>query len=169
MLSILPWSAKRLPVRREDDHAVHTLHHEVNRLFEDFLRTPWEGLGSTSMMVGGDEVFGAVSPRIDMSESDKELVVKAELPGLMDKDIEVYVNHETLTIRGEKKQEKEENEKGWYRMERQYGSFSRSIPLPYEVDTDRIEALLKNGVLTVKMPKLPVSQKSGKTVSVKNI
>lgn len=167
MFSILPWSAKRLPVRRENDQAIYSLRHEVNRLFEDFLRTPWEG---ASLMMPGDETLGAVPMRIDMSETDKELVLKAELPGLTDKDVEVSVNHEMLTIRGEKKQEKEEqNESGWYRIERQYGSFSRSIPLPYEVDVDKIEALFKNGVLTIKMPKLAGSQKSGKTISVKSI
>lgn len=166
MFSILPWSAKRLPVRREDDQAIHSLRHEVNRLFEDFLWAPWEG---SSPMMTDDEMFGAVPTRIDMSETDKELVIRAELPGLADRDIEVSVNQEMLTIRGEEKQEKEQNEKGWYRMERQYGSFSRSIPLPYEIDVNKIEALFKNGVLTIKMPKLAIDQKSGKTISVKSI
>ncbi|MBX9692306.1 MAG: Hsp20/alpha crystallin family protein [Cyanobacteria bacterium] len=104
-----------------------------------------------------------------MSETDKELLIKVELPGMTEKDLDISITGDLLTISGEKKQEKEETEKGWYRMERQYGSFSRSIPLPYEIDRDKAEALYKHGVLTVKLPKSAAQQKSAKSIAVKSV
>lgn len=167
MFNLAPWS-KRLPIRREEEHPVYSLQREMNRLFDDFFRTPtWERFGEFPALAT-EQFWGDVTPRVDMTETDKELLVKVELPGMTEKDIDISISRDVLTISGEKKQEKEQNEKGWYRMERQYGSFSRSIPLPYEIESDKVEALYKNGILSIKLPKSAMQQKATKSITVKS-
>lgn len=170
MFNLTPWRAKRLPIHhREEEHPAYSLQREMNRLFEDFFQAPaFERFGEFPTM-RTEQIWGDVTPRIDMSETDKELLVKVELPGMTEKDVYISISADLLTISGEKRQEKEESEKGWYRMERQYGSFSRSIPLPYEIDSDKAEALYKHGVLTVKLPKTAVQQKAAKSITVKSV
>jgi HSP20 family protein len=92
-------------------------------------------------------------PRIDVTESDQAIEVTAELPGLEDKDVQIAFTDDILTIRGEKKSEKEETDKNCYISERSYGSFVRSIQLPSGIDPAKIEANIDKGVLTVKVPK----------------
>jgi HSP20 family protein len=92
-------------------------------------------------------------PRVDVSETDKSIEVTAELPGLEDKDVEIDFTDDVLTIKGEKKSEKEESDKNRYISERTYGSFVRSIQLPSGIDPAKIEASIDKGVLTVKVPK----------------
>jgi HSP20 family protein len=100
---------------------------------------------------------GMLAPRIDVSETDKELTFTAELPGVEEKDIDVSVVGDRLTIKGEKKSQFEDksDEQGRvvHRLERSYGAFQRTLPLPYEVDPDSISAEFKNGILTVRLPK----------------
>jgi HSP20 family protein len=167
MFNLTPWTKKRVPIRHEDEHPVYSLQREMNTLFDDFFRAPaFEG---GEFPTFGSEQFQNMTPRIDMSETDKELLLKVELPGMSEKDVDISINRDVLTISGEKKQEKEQTEKGWYRMERQYGSFSRSIPLPYEVESEKVEALYKNGVLSIKLPKSAVQQRATKTIPVKTV
>jgi HSP20 family protein len=92
------------------------------------------------------------SPPVDILESENELVVKADLPDVNESDIDVQVERQTLTIRGERKFEKEENA-GFHRIERSYGSFLRSFAVPSTVDTEKVGAEYRNGVLTVRLPK----------------
>jgi len=92
-------------------------------------------------------------PAVDVFEKDDKFVVKAELPGMKEKDINVSVVGDTLSIRGEKKTEAEIDDEDYYRCERTYGSFYRSIPLPSTVDVDKIEASFEDGVLEVALPK----------------
>lgn len=92
-------------------------------------------------------------PSVDVSETEAEVLVKAELPGMDPGDVELTIERDTLIIRGEKKQESEEKNENYHRVERSYGSFHRSIPLPVKVDADKVTAKFKNGVLTVTMPK----------------
>ena len=168
MFNLTPWRAKRVAIHhKQDEHPAHRLQLELNRLFEEFFSTPTgDSFGELPALFSQQQFSGDLSPRIDMSETDEEVLVKVELPGMTEKDVDVSISKDMLTIAGEKKQEKEEKEKGWYRMERQYGSFSRSIQLPYEIDEDKAEALYKHGVLTVRMPKAQVQQNSSKTISV---
>jgi HSP20 family protein len=169
MFNLTPWTAKRLPMRREEEHPAYSLQREMNRIFDDFFRAPsWERFGEFPSFPS-EQSFGDVTPHIDMSETDKELLVKVELPGMTEKDIDISIARDLLTISGEKKQEKEQTEKGWYRMERHYGSFSRSIPLPYEIESDKAEAIYKNGVLSIKLPKSVMQQKAAKSITVKSI
>jgi HSP20 family protein len=92
-------------------------------------------------------------PIVDIKDHEKEIEIQAELPGVSEKDVDLSLSDNSLIIKGEKKHETEEEEKGYYRMERSYGSFERTIPLPVEVDRDKVEATFKNGILNICLPK----------------
>lgn len=92
-------------------------------------------------------------PAFDMSETDKELIVKGEVPGMDKKDINITVSDGMLTIRGEKKHEKKEENEHYHRVERRYGAFSRTMRLPHEVEADKVDATYKEGVLSIRLPK----------------
>jgi HSP20 family protein len=92
-------------------------------------------------------------PPVDLVEAEDHFVLKADLPGLTEDDVDIQVQDGTLAISGERKAEHEEREKGWYRIERSFGSFNRSLTLPDGVDPDRIEASFSHGVLEVRIPK----------------
>jgi HSP20 family protein len=131
-----------------------TLHREMNRLFDDVFRSaPGAGDASSEVIV----------PQINVSETDKELRVTADLPGVSEKDIDVTVDGDLLSIRAEKKVErKEEKEKeNYYFVERAYGTFQRGLRLPFSVDPGQVQAQFENGVLTVTLPK-PQDQPSRK-------
>lgn len=99
------------------------------------------------------------APRIDLTESEESIEVKAELPGLESKDIDISVDRDILVIKGEKKREKEESGKHYHKVERHYGSFYRSLRLPVEVKMEKIDAKFKDGVLTITLPKSEESKK----------
>jgi HSP20 family protein len=105
------------------------------------------------------------TPAVDMADEKDEIVVKVDLPGLDQKDIEVTVQDGTLTIRGERKEEKEEKREDYYYAERSYGAFLRSLPLPKGVGADKVKATFKKGVLEVHLPK--ATEATGRTVEVK--
>jgi HSP20 family protein len=145
------------------------LRKEVDRLFEDFAgdnfwRRPFRSLASFERNLA--KRFMA-TPAVDVTESDKAYEITAELPGLDEKNIEVNVVNGGLTIKGEKKEEKEEKQKDYYLSERSYGSFERYFDLPEGVDADKIEAAFKNGVLKVTLPKTAEAQKPPKKIEVK--
>jgi len=155
-----------LPVRQQTSgHPVAALQRETNRLFDDFLR----GSLSTfpSAFAGfSDLSTGAGWPRIDIDESEREVRVKADLAGIDRKDVDVSVADGVLTIRGEKKHDEEDVGRHHYRRERFYGSFSRSVQVPADVEIGRIEAKMKDGVLQVTMPKLKDRQIRGRRISI---
>jgi HSP20 family protein len=93
------------------------------------------------------------SPAVDIFETENDLVLKADIPDVDLKDIEVKVENQTLTIRGERKFEQEQNTKGYHRIERSYGTFVRSFAVPATVDTEKVNAVYKNGVLSISLPK----------------
>lgn len=100
------------------------------------------------------ELFrGEWAPSLDVSETKDNIVVKAEIPGMDAKDIDISLTNDVLTIRGEKKREKEEKDENYHRVERSYGTFTRSIRLPVDVESNKIKAMHKNGVLTITLPK----------------
>jgi HSP20 family protein len=131
-------------VARRDPFSFGSLHREIDRLFEDFAR------GFPTFRSG--EV-PALVPSMDVTETDKEIEITAELPGLEEKDVQVNLADNVLTIRGEKKAEKEEKEKNYHMIERSYGSFSRSIELPAGIDPNAVKATIDKGVLKVTVPK----------------
>ncbi len=102
---------------------------------------------------------GEWAPSLDVSETKDNIVVKAEVPGMDAKDIDISLTNDVLTVKGEKKQEKEEKEENYHRIERSYGAFSRSIRLPREVQSDKIKANYKNGVLKITLPKSEEAKK----------
>ena len=131
---------------------------EWERRFEDLLGRPMWRLPV--------EEIGWM-PAVDVLEKDDKFVVKAELPGMKEEDINVSVVGDTLTIKGEKKTETEVKEEDYYRCERSYGSFYRSIPLPSTVDSAKIEASYEDGVLEVTLPKAPEVKPKKIAVSAK--
>ena len=123
---------------------VSRLRREMDRLWEDFFGPGRRGL---------QPMAEAWLPALDVSESGDKVTVKAEVPGMEAKDIEISMVGDTLTIKGEKKAEREEKEESYHLVERSYGSFVRSIRMPAPVNADKIEASYKNGVLTITCPK----------------
>ncbi|GAB4244475.1 MAG: Hsp20/alpha crystallin family protein [Acidobacteriota bacterium] len=161
---LIPFGSNRrdVPVRREEEHPFVALQRDINRLFDDFFR----GFGLTRWPWGEEERWPAFSPRVDVVEKDDRYIVTAELPGVDEKDIEVTLQDGVLTIRGEKKEEREEKEKDRYYFERVFGSFHRTIPLPAEIDESKVSAELKKGVLRITLPKSERALKETKKIPV---
>jgi HSP20 family protein len=107
-----------------------------------------------------------VSPSVDVFEEGDEVVVKAELPGISKEDIDVKVTDDVVTISGEKKKEEKVEKKNYYRIERSYGSFTRSFRLPTEVQAEKASAKFKEGVLEIRIPKTEEAKKKEKKVSI---
>lgn len=147
-----------LPKRKSEKlerSPVSSLKDEVNRLFDDFFSGGFLTLPSR----------GEWSPALDVSETDTQIVVKAEVPGMEPKDIDVSITGDTLMIKGEKKEEAEKKEQNYYRMERRYGSFQRVLSLPASVDAAKVNASYKNGVLTIFLDKKEESK--GRSIQIK--
>jgi HSP20 family protein len=130
---------------------------ELDRVRSDMDRL-WDAFFEGRSVRRFDEMKGWL-PSIDVSETKNEIVVKAELPGMDPKDIDISLSDGSLVLKGEKKHEKEEKEENYHFIERSYGSFVRSVPLPAEVKHDKINASYKNGVLKVVLPKSEESKK----------
>ncbi|HVO66426.1 MAG TPA: Hsp20/alpha crystallin family protein [Syntrophales bacterium] len=142
------WRRGDLTSKQAEEHPFYSLQREMNSLFDDFFK------GFDLVPFGRErERFGSFSPSIDIKENDKDVSIKAELPGIDERDIDVSLTDDALTIKGEKREEKEDKGKNYYRMERSYGSFSRTIPLPTGIDSQRADAVFKKGVLTITVPK----------------
>ena len=155
---LIPWSRGQelAPVRDSFDPFL-TLHREMNRLFDDVFR----GFAASNLSPMMEGRFGW--PKVELSETDKVLTVTAELPGLTEKDVDVEVANGVLTLRGEKKAER--NGEGRYFTERYYGAFERQIPLQ-DVEEDKAEASFKNGVLTVSLPKSDKAREGVKPIAI---
>jgi HSP20 family protein len=123
---------------------VSRLRNEMDRLWDDYF-----GSGRRALQ----PMEEAWLPAVDVSETGDKVTVKAEIPGMEAKDIEISMVGDTLTIKGEKKVEREEKDENYHMVERSYGSFSRAMKLPAAVDADKVDATYKNGVLTVVLPK----------------
>ena len=156
---LVSFGKKEVPVSRDSDNPLGHFREEFYELLDNFFRSfdlqPFEGR------------LSAFSPRIDVTDTEKEIKVHAELPGMDEQDIDVSLSRNSLTIKGEKKEEKEDKGKDYYHMERYYGSFSRIIPLPFEVDEASIKASFKKGVLTITLPKTTKTVEETKKISVK--
>lgn len=143
--SLIPIGRSRDVARREYS-PFWSLQREIDRLFDDFTR----GFPSFSMpATGGQELL----PAMDVTETNNEIEVTAELPGLEEKDVQIDLADNVLTIRGEKKSERDEKTKDYRVVERSYGSFYRTLELPAGVDPDKIKASIDKGVLKVVIPK----------------
>ncbi len=143
--------------KSSEDNPIGTLQREMNHVFENF----WNRVGHFEWP------FGSGEAKSDVVETDKAIEVSIELPGMEMKDIEVTVNDDMLTVKGEKKIERQEEKKGYYLSERSYGAIYRTIPLPPGVDGEKAEASFKNGVLTIKLPQTPEAQAKVTKIAVK--
>jgi len=132
---------------------------EFERFFDEFARRRWPASFS------GVEAF---NPSIDVAETPEAIDVTAELPGCESKDVDISVTGQTVTIRGEKKSEKETKGKNWQMSERSYGSFSRTIPLGFDVDAAKVEATFDKGVLKVHVAKPPEAKNETKKIEIKS-
>jgi HSP20 family protein len=132
---------------------------EINRLFDNFFRGG----------VQDDGTFGLSywTPAVDIAEHENEYVVRVELPGVSKDDVKITLESNILTIRGEKKQEKAQQNENYHRVERMYGTFQRSFTLPTTVKSDRIDAVYKDGILTVTLPKAEEAKPKQIEVKVK--
>ena len=143
---------------RTEANPLTMLQQEMDRLFDGFSKSftgkSFTGLSSRTLM-----------PSMDLAETDEEIELTAELPGMEEKDVQLNVVDNHLTIRGEKKNQREEKEKDYHLVERNYGSFVRTIELPPGVNLDSIKAVMSKGVLKVTVPKPPPAQ--AKTIEVK--
>ena len=162
---LIPWSRaeNKTPALYHDTDPFMTLHREVNRLFDDVFRSFDQfGMGRFPSLAASRGNWGW--PNVEVSESEKEIRVTAELPGLDEKDVEVTLDDDVLILRGEKRSESEDKDRQF--SERFYGHFERRIPLGTEVQEDKVEARFKNGVLTITMPKTERAQSKTKRIAI---
>lgn len=146
-MNLIPWKNKQPESVRSELSPVLALRNEMERLFDSFFREPFGTLDLPHWNAGG------WSPAIDVAESDTELSIRAELPGMEAKDLDVAISGNQLILSGEKKESTEHKEKDFYQSETRYGSFRRMVPLPESVDTEKVDAQFANGVLTLRLPK----------------
>jgi HSP20 family protein len=159
MRSLMPFGRRDLA---GGDDPFTQMRREMDRLFDEATRSM--SLARPALGMGGP-----MAPRVDVKETDQVIEVHAELPGVEEKDVEVALQDNLLTIRGEKRQSREEGtkEKGYYLMERSFGSFMRQIPMPVEVDEDKVEARFEQGVLTVTLPKSQKAEARTRKIAIK--
>jgi HSP20 family protein len=134
---------------------MEALRHEMDRAFDRFFDPRWDEF----------ETAGEWAPKVDVSETKDAVVVKAEIPSVEQKDINVSLQDQVLTIKGEKHHEKEEKDEKYHRVERSWGAFTRAFRMPVAVAGDKVTATFKDGTLTVTLPKAPEAK--GTTIPVK--
>ena len=144
MFDILPW-------KRNKDNYTKDLRRDMENIYDRFFEPDF---------VPSTDLFGKGKwgPKLDISEGRKNITVKAEIPGIEAKDFDISVDGRILNIRGEKKQEQTEKEETYYRVERSYGYFNRTLELPAEVDPDKVNASYKKGILKIKLRKTKSSE-----------
>jgi len=155
-------------------HPLLSLRHEIDRLFDDMLPrsrfSPFKNWGfefpSFPRLTHGVGALATI-PKSDVSETDKDFVIRAELPGMSEDDIEVTVSGGVITIKGEKRSEREENKPDYHLSECTYGAVRRSYPVPEGVDQDKVKGEFENGVLTLSLPKTKAAAPKKITVTAK--
>jgi len=133
-------------IRWEPVRELGTIQNEMNRLFNTFFESP-AGVGN------GPQALRRWIPAMDLVETNEDFVLRADLPGLSEKDVNIELEDNVLTVSGERKSEHEERKEGYYRVERASGSFSRSLTLPEGVDPESVKASFDRGVLEIRIPK----------------
>jgi HSP20 family protein len=165
---LIPWGRNtnsvpanyRNETLRNEPNPFLQLHREMNRLFDDAFR----GFDTQLSSLGNLAPWSSNWPGVEISESDKELCVTAEIPGVEEKDVEVVLEDDVLILRGEKRSQTEDKERQF--SERYYGTFERRLPLGVEVEEDKVSASFKNGVLTVLLPKSTTAQSRTKRIAI---
>lgn len=163
MRDLIPRSRGRdVAAGRAAEHPLMAFQRDMNTLFEDL----WRGFDVPPAGRGEAVATAMIAPRIELTETDKEIVVCAELPGLSDNDVEITLSDNVLSIRGEKKVDKTEEDKGYTYTERSYGSFERRIPIDADVLADKVAARFADGVLSVTLPKNPDAKEQVRRIPI---
>ncbi|WP_052464318.1 Hsp20/alpha crystallin family protein [Geoalkalibacter subterraneus] len=137
------------------------LRHEIDRLFAEFIRT--HDMGAENLLAES----GNFVPTLDIKENEREVLVTVELPGMDEKNIEATYGEGMLTIRGEKREEKDDRQTQYYHAERHFGSFLRRIPITAEIDDERIEARYRKGVLEIRLPKSEAARQNRRKIEIR--
>jgi HSP20 family protein len=153
----LPWRRGECGFTARESEPLPSLHSRINSLFDDLTRRDWMPFGPGH----------GVQPRMDLVETSEEFRVELELPGVAKDDVQISLEDDLLTIRGEKKVEERSEEDGVHRLERSYGSFERRVGLSSSIDVERAEATFDKGVLMVRLPKKPEEQAKSHTIPVR--
>ncbi|MFQ5496124.1 MAG: Hsp20/alpha crystallin family protein [Phycisphaerae bacterium] len=148
-MNLIPWRSKRSAAVKESsvEPNISRFRREMDRMFDRFFEDPFGAIREPLTAIDGWR------PSLDVVESDKEVIVTAEVPGVDPKDLEITCSGNVLRLAGQKRESTEENRDGCYRAERRFGMFRRNLPLPSGVDTDKVSAEQVNGVLTIRIPK----------------
>jgi HSP20 family protein len=162
---LLPWNRdkEKYALQKRDEFDPFDLSRQMDAMMQDFFNQPF---GMEPLRRALENESGFV-PRMDISESEKEIQISADLPGLDEKDIHLTVENHHLTISGEKQSEVNEKDRTYHRVERRYGAFSRTIELPTDVEIEKIDASFKKGVLKVSIPKPAGSVSERKRIPIK--
>jgi len=176
---LAPWNwfkkeqeGKMLPVRRQETQTPYAdpfvqIRQEIDRIFD----TAFSGFDFPSLGFGRELTPMAqtdwLKPTLDIGASDKEYTISVELPGVDEKEIQLELINDTLKIKGEKQQQKEEKEKNYYRMERSYGSFQRVLSMPEDADQGNINAVYKNGIMKITIPRKAAPKTEVKQIEIK--
>ncbi len=161
-MNLIPWRRKRETgeQREQSETSLANLRHDMDSLFDRFLRDPW-GWGDFDSPAAGLMSM----PRTDLADTENEVTVTMEVPGVDPKNVDISITGDVLTVRGEKTEEKKEK-KNYHYVERQHGSFHRSVQLPSTVDPSKVDATFKNGVLSISVAKNPEAKP--KRITVRN-
>lgn len=151
-----------VPVARYQD-PFSAMRSEMDRLFDSFMSRGFGGLPALDRGTSGEMIL----PRVDVRESNGQIVVEAEVPGLEEKDVEVTLRDGVLRIKGEKKSEREEKKDDYHLTERSYGRYERAFRLPDGIDEEKVSAAMKNGVLHITVPKSAEAVKAEKKIAIK--
>jgi HSP20 family protein len=162
---LIPWRWGGLR-RLEEDQSFDSFRREMDALHRNIDRV-FANTWSTPSLLSESWITRDVTPRLDVTEDDKAFNVTVELPGMDEKDVAVSVADRVLTIRGEKREDKEKKDEEVYRRERAYGSFRRVMEVPADVDAEKIEASFRKGVLMISLPKTKEAQAKIKQIPVK--
>jgi HSP20 family protein len=165
-MSILPFNRGRSVSRRRPEEAdpLLSLRQEMSRVFDDFFSGV--GLPSFAGVQPASAVAAILTPRMDVSETDNEVQITAELPGIDEGDVAVTLDGDVLTIRGEKATERDEDERDYHIIERAEGTFLRTLRLPFEADPEQVQADFRDGVLMITIPKPKEAQQTSRRIEV---
>lgn len=162
---LIPWTRSRGgELQRTTRDPFVNLQREINRVFDDVWRGFDAPLGRLGQSGFGGAGFGW--PNVELYENDKELTLTAEVPGMREKDIEILLEDDALILRGERKSEHSDTDRQF--TERYYGSFERRIPLPVEVQADKVEAKVKDGMLNVILPKVAGARPHARRIAIQH-
>ena len=158
------WRSANVPVETEAKHPVAGLQRDINRMFEEF----WSGWPGAPLLATNEA--REFWPRVEISEDEQSIEVSAELPGMSQDDIKLTLSADSqqLLLQGEKTYEKETQERNYHRTERSYGSFQRALPLPCKVNSEKVKAKFKDGVLSVHLEKCPTVVSETRQITIKS-